>query len=175
MQSLIRTATPADAGALAALGVRTFQETFGDQYRAPDLDVFLAGAYGEALQRRELEDPSWLTLLAEREGEPVGFAQLVVGRCLPDHPLPAPVELNRIYILKAEHGTGLGDALMGAAVAAAVAAGGRALWLGVWEHNLRAQAFYRRWGFTQAGSHTFMVGTQADTDHILVRTLPAGP
>ena len=171
----LRPATPADASALSALGRRTFLETFGGLYRETDQAGFLEGAYTPALQRRELEDPAWLTLLAERDGEPVGFAQLILGRDFPERPQPGPVELNRLYLLKATQGMGLGDALMKAALRAARDAGGRTLWLGVWEHNDRAQAFYRRWGFTRVGEHLFRVGTQDDTDHILARSLQDVP
>jgi GNAT superfamily N-acetyltransferase len=45
-------------------------------------------------------------------------------------------------------------------------------WLGVWERNPRANAFYRKVGFTDVGSHVFMVGTDPQTDRIMVRHLP---
>ena len=51
------------------------------------------------------------------------------------------------------------------------ARGGRTLWLGVWERNARAKAFYGKNGFVDVGSHVFMVGTDAQTDRILVRQL----
>ena len=172
---LIRTAVPADARVLADLARRTFLEAFGPLYDPADMAAFLEGAYGEARQRAELEDPRWVTLLAERDGEPLGFAQLILGREAPDGPCPGPVELNRIYLLRAAQGAGLGDALMAAVVAAAREGGGRNLWLGVWEHNAKAQAFYRRWGFVRTGEHVFRIGRQVDTDHILVRSLQEAP
>lgn len=49
--------------------------------------------------------------------------------------------------------------------------GGRTLWLGVWEGNARAKAFYLKTGFVDVGSHVFMVGTDRQTDRILVRRL----
>jgi ribosomal protein S18 acetylase RimI-like enzyme len=52
----------------------------------------------------------------------------------------------------------------------AFARGGRTLWLGVWERNERAKAFYTKNGFIDVGSHVFMVGREAQTDRILVRT-----
>jgi len=170
---LIRPAVPADAEALAALARRTFLETFGPQYDPADMTAFLDGAYSPAKQLEELENPAWVTLLAEADGEPVGFAQLVLGSGMPCVAGPAPMELNRIYALRATHGTGLGNALMEAVLAEALAQGGGTLWLGVWERNDRAQAFYRRWGFERVGGHVFRVGSQCDTDDILARPLQA--
>ena len=172
----IRPAAPADAPALADLARRTFVATFGHLYPETDLTSFLEGAYSETHQRRELEDPLWVTLLAERDGVPLGYAQVVLDHPAPGLPaLPAPMELNRFYLEKEAHGSGLANTLMEAVVQAARDHGGRTLWLGVWEHNHRARAFYERWGFTYAGEHFFQVGTKADTDHILVRALPEPP
>lgn len=52
--------------------------------------------------------------------------------------------------------------------------GGRTLWLGVWERNPRAMAFYRKCGFRDAGSHQFVVGTDSQTDRIMVKQLTEG-
>jgi GNAT superfamily N-acetyltransferase len=45
------------------------------------------------------------------------------------------------------------------------------MWLGVWERNPRAVAFYRKYGFTRVGEHTFMLGADAQTDWVLARPL----
>ena len=50
-------------------------------------------------------------------------------------------------------------------------ASGRELWLGVWERNLRAQAFYRKHGFRKVGTQIFVVGTDPQTDHVMLREL----
>jgi GNAT superfamily N-acetyltransferase len=69
------------------------------------------------------------------------------------------------------HGRGVAQALMQRVELEASRRGGRTLWLGVWEHNARAKAFYRKNGFVDVGSHVFMVGTDAQTDRIWVRPL----
>ena len=69
-------------------------------------------------------------------------------------------------MLRRAHGSGLGQRLLDRCAAFAVASGRRALWLGVWEHNLRAQAFYIRNGFEEVGSHLFRVGSVEDRDLI---------
>ena len=53
--------------------------------------------------------------------------------------------------------------------------GADALWLGVWERNPRAIAFYGKVGFVDVGSHLFVVGADAQTDRIMVRSLPPEP
>jgi ribosomal protein S18 acetylase RimI-like enzyme len=45
----------------------------------------------------------------------------------------------------------------------------RTIWLGVWERNARAIAFYRRWGFADVGSQPFRLGTDLQTDRVMAR------
>jgi ribosomal protein S18 acetylase RimI-like enzyme len=80
--------------------------------------------------------------------------------------------LQRIYLLRAAQGSGGGAALMAEAVDLAVAWGADILWLGVWENNHRALAFYARSGFREVGEHIFKIGEQVDRDLILARDLP---
>lgn len=164
-------AVPEDAGLLADLGRRTFAETFAGTNDPVRLARFLEETYSPARQGEELRDPALTTLLARVDGVPAGFAQLRRGPGEPCVDGPAPVELQRIYALAAFLGTGVGKALLAACVDRARAAGFRTLWLGVWEHNPRALAFYARHGFRQVGSHPFDVGGDLQTDLILVRDL----
>jgi GNAT superfamily N-acetyltransferase len=168
---IIRPATLDDAAILSDLGARTFRETFEPICSPEDLTAYVAGAYGEAIQRAELADPSRPGRVLEIDGVPSGFLQLRLGHREPCVTSPRPVELQRIYVLRAFHRGGFGAALMEASVDIARAWGADVLWLGVWEHNERALAFYARNGFREAGDHIFKIGQQVDRDLILVRDL----
>ena len=171
-QVTIRPAGVADAAILADLGARTFYETFEAITSPENLAAFLASAYGEELQRAELADASRPALVVECDGVPSGFVQLRLGHREPCVPGLRPVELQRIYVLQAAHGGGLGKALMEASLDLARAWGADVLWLGVWEHNDRALGFYARCGFREVGDHVFTIGDQVDRDLILVKDLP---
>jgi ribosomal protein S18 acetylase RimI-like enzyme len=43
------------------------------------------------------------------------------------------------------------------------------VWLGVWERNPRAIAFYHKWGFEQVGTQTFQLGDDMQSDWIMSR------
>ena len=62
---------------------------------------------------------------------------------------------------------------MDAVLEAARARGAEILWLGVWERNPRAAAFYRKYGFERIGEQTFILGADRQTDWIFVRSLGA--
>jgi ribosomal protein S18 acetylase RimI-like enzyme len=50
-------------------------------------------------------------------------------------------------------------------------AGRRTVWLGVWERNERARAFYRKWDFRDVGTQPFQLGSDAQTDVVMEREL----
>ena len=45
------------------------------------------------------------------------------------------------------------------------------LWLGVWEKNLKAIEIYKKWGFSEIGSHTFDLGGDIQSDLMMKKHL----
>lgn len=45
------------------------------------------------------------------------------------------------------------------------------LWLGVWEHNQKAIAFYQKWGFVKTGVHNFQLGNDLQHDWLMEKDL----
>ena len=168
----IRHATVGDAEALAEFGARTFYETFAKDNTAEDMRLHLASAWAPALQRAEILDATFDTLLAwESGGRLAGFAQLRTGPGPAGIVTARPVELLRFYVGQPWQGKGIAGLLMQAVQEQARARGARELWLGVWERNERAQAFYRKHGFRKVGTQIFVVGTDPQTDHVMLREL----
>ena len=81
------------------------------------------------------------------------------------------MELERFYVAREWHGLGLAQLLMTRVIAVASQAGAAALWLGVWERNARAIAFYRKFGFIDVGPMSFMLGSDLQTDRIMCRPI----
>ena len=167
----LRRASPADADLLAELGARTFSETFAHLNTPEDLDAYLSGAFTTAHLADELADADSTFWLAEVEGEAAGYAKLRAGEAPPCVAGERPVELARLYVLRKWLGAGVGRALMRECVEEARRRGHRTMWLGVWERNERAQAFYRKWGFRHVGEHVFHLGSDAQTDWLMEREL----
>ena len=171
MTPTIRRATLADAPALAALAARTFRDTFGADNTPEDMALHLAAAYGSEQQAREIADPAMITLVADDSGTLVAFAQLRRGPAPACVTGPAPIEIQRFYLATDWHGRGPAHTLMAQAFAVARAAGAESIWLGVWERNPRAIAFYRKFGYADVGEQAFVLGTDRQTDRILSRSL----
>lgn len=166
----IRVATPDDAPAVAAFARRTFVETFGPDNTPEDLAAHVAQTFGVTQQSRELRDANMITLIGESGRTLVAFAQLRRG----DHPAcitgADPIELLRFYVDRPWHGQGVAQSLMSAVEDAARRAGAGTLWLGVWERNPRAIAFYAKCGFTDVGEQEFIVGSDRQTDRVMMRS-----
>lgn len=163
--------TPGDAAALAAIGAATFVDTFGHLYRAQDLRAFLDGDHSPAAAAALLARPGVAARFALLEGTIAGYA-VVAPNALPHVPAKLrAAELKRLYLLPALQGAGVADALMDWAEGVARAAGFEAMALSVFSDNHRAKRFYARRGFTHLGDYRFLVGAQADLEHVWMKPL----
>lgn len=167
----IRLARAADAIALSELAVRTFRDTFAAENTAEDMAMYLAKSYSVAQTERELLDAGMATLVAESNGALIGFAQLRLGSAPPTEHTGTPIEIWRFYVDKPWHGQGVAAALMAQVDAHAAAHGATTLWLGVWERNARGIAFYKKAGFLDVGSQEFVLGTDVQTDRVMLRSV----
>ena len=171
MQVLIRRATAADALALSRLAAKIYTDTFADTNDPADLQEFLSVTYNETKQRSEIENPDIVTLLVECDGELGAYAQLKFGKPPSCVTGPSPMEIGRFYVDRAYHGQGVAHRLMEEIEELARSRGNRTMWLGVWERNDRAQAFYRKYGFQRVGEQPFIVGSDVQTDWVVERHL----
>ena len=171
---LIRPATIADAAALSRLGATAFREAFEARTRPK---AWRATSRKRSRQRsrppKSAARPIWCCS-PSTPPNPVRLNSWATRTSWlgPDAISgSAPLELKRLYVARAWHGRRVAQALMDAAIQAALARGAQTLWLGVWERNPRAVAFYAKCGFVRVGEHTFMLGSDAQTDWLFARSL----
>ena len=167
----IRLATPSDAAQLALLSEQTFREAFAKDNSPDNIDLHVHKSYSAALQGSELLDPRRRIVMAWIGNHAIGYSHVFAGPVHPSVQSANPAELLRLYVVKEWYGRGLSNSLMETLIADGQDKGFRSMWLGVWERNVRAQVFYRRWSFIEVGSHVFMVGNDPQRDLIMVRDL----
>lgn len=173
--TIIRRAHPADAATLAELAERTFRDTFTVGNDPAQMALHCATSFGPGIQAREIEDPGWVTIVADEDGELIGFAQLRLGSPKACVAAECPAELYRLYVAGRWHGRGVAQQILNEVMVTAARAGSDRIWLGVWERNPRALAFYRKYGFEVVGDHVFRFGTESQTDLIMVAELDRSP
>lgn len=166
----MRRATLDDASLLAELGAHTFRETFAADNTEEDMAAYLASSFSLEKQTDELSDPDSTFLIAEVDGIAAGYAKLRDGE-MEGIEGARPIELVRLYVSSEWLGRSVGAALMRACLDEARKAGYETLWLGVWERNARAQAFYRKWNFRVVGEHMFYLGLDEQRDLLMERPI----
>ncbi|WHP19204.1 GNAT family N-acetyltransferase [Cellulomonas sp. ES6] len=170
----VRRARPDEAVAVAGLAAATFPLACPPSSTPEDHAAFVAAHLTTAHFADHLADPARDVLVADDDGELVGYTLLVAGEPYAPEvaavvPLRPTVELSKCYVLAGRHGGGVARELMAASLDVARARGAAGVWLGVNGENLRAQAFYRRSGFVVVGTRTFQVGDQRHDDLVLHR------
>ncbi|MEM6449955.1 MAG: GNAT family N-acetyltransferase [Cyanobacteria bacterium P01_D01_bin.105] len=183
IETTIKRATPNDAAALAHLAERTFRDTFGTADNITDMDLHCAQSFSAEIQQKEILDKNYVTLLVEVEGQLVAFSQVrlrspkdcvsAVRSSKPRSPEEPPSELYRLYLSKEWHGRGVAQTIMSEILSTVTQAGVDCVWLGVWEQNPKAIAFYRKCGFTAVGEHVFQFGNDPQRDLIMMRMVDA--
>jgi ribosomal protein S18 acetylase RimI-like enzyme len=167
----VRIASREDVPLLSELSQTTFRATFEQDNTPENMEAYLVENLSEEKLGQEIADPLSTFLIAELSGKPLGYAKLNAGT--PDASVTGtkPIELVRLYVLPESIGQGIGARLMQECIEAAKQRGGETLWLGVWEHNHRALRFYHKWEFNEVGSHIFQLGSDAQTDLIMQKSL----
>lgn len=147
------------------MGRSTYDEAFAQDNTAEDMQLYLDEAFSETRLSRELSNPNSSFYFAETGGVTAGYCKLNFGPAQTE-PIEDAIELERIYVRAGFQGKGVGAAMMQRAITVARAEKVRYLWLGVWEKNPRAIAFYRNFGFEKFGQHIYHLGTDPQLDFL---------
>jgi len=148
---VLRSALPADALCLGALGMQVFLDTYAIEGIRPGLAREALDHFSTEATVAALEAPGAECIVAERAGHLVAFAHLAHGAT---HALVAArpaCELARLYVQAPFAGAGLGRRLLQEAEVRAAARGTRVMWLTTWVGNTRARGFYPRCGYADVG------------------------
>jgi diamine N-acetyltransferase len=167
----IRKAEPTDAGVLARLAEKTFRETFGADNTSADMDQHILETYSAKIQTQEILDANIDTFVCEFENELIAYAQLSWLPAPNYITAQRPVEIRRFYVDSAWHGKGIAGELMAQVLEHVASKNADQIWLGVWEHNPKAQRFYQKMGFLEVGEHVFQLGNDPQRDLILSRKI----
>ena len=162
----IRPLETADLRTLQKLSVETFVDTFIDSNTADDLASCMDLLYNTEKLASELAAKHSYFYFVEVEGQVAGYLKLNTRYEQTEGQRDDSLEIERLYILPRFKGLHLGSKLIKFALDLAKEKGKKRVWLGVWEHNEPAKAFYSRWGFKRFSQHTFPVGSDPQTDEL---------
>lgn len=158
---LIRPATVADAQAIGQVQVACWQqrlnswapEWFVQNFKADEQAAKYAG---------RIADPSYTVLVAEVEGQVVGFAS---SKRNESEPLTFSHQIGALYVNPAHEGQGLGSTLLQNLLERDVQHEGKSLVVWTFRDNLRARRVYEACG-GQLLPHTEAADMDLDIPHV---------
>lgn len=167
----VKKCTQLDLPQLQEMSIRTFKETFGEQNTPENLETYLERAYNDQQLGKELADPFSTFFFIYFNNELAGYLKLNVQDSQTEDIGTEGLEIERIYVQSAFKRNGLGTILFNLAMQIAAEEQKEIVWLGVWEKNIDAIAFYEKKDFIRTGEHTFFMGDEAQTDFIMTKYL----
>ena len=160
-----------DLETLRNISIETFTETFESHNSPENLRAYLDQAFDPERLKTEMSNPESRFFFIEKDGETAGYLKINTGDAQSEKMGGDSVEVERIYISNRFQKQGLGKILFGHALDIARKEGKTKVWLGVWEDNENAIAFYEKLGFIAAGAHSFFMGDDEQTDIIMEKQL----
>lgn len=170
---IFRRAVIQDVDALLHMARQAFLQAYSSQNKPENVPDYLNRAFSKCQLYEELNEDASAFLLAELEGEIIGYVKVNFTPAQTDLQDPESMEIARLYVLEDFLGQGAGKFLLDQAINFAKQHHKNYVWLGVWEHNARAIRFYEKNGFTKFGTHPFPFGDEIQTDWLMKKQLKA--
>lgn len=162
---------PSDVEQLRDISIETFVDTFKDQNTEENLNEYLERAYSIEQLTSEINQVGTDFYFLKDSDLVVGYLKLNIDDAQSEKDNPLALEVERIYVLPQHKRKGYGKLLLEFAYLRAKELNRTGIWLGVWEHNYNALAFYKKMGFQRVGEHTFIMGDDAQVDYIMLKEL----
>jgi ribosomal protein S18 acetylase RimI-like enzyme len=156
---------------LQHIGRKTFFETFAAVNTEENMRKYLEESFDEKKVKDELSNPGSEFYFAVIHPKTIGYLKINTGSAQTELKDNKALEIERIYILKEFYGKQVGQLLYEQAFKIAQEKQVDYIWLGVWEHNARARAFYNRNGFIEFSNHIFKLGKDEQTDILMRKNL----
>ena len=160
-----------EVDALLAFSKETFYEFFAGWNEPKNMDAYSALAFTPEKMLSELSNTNSEFYFALDEDVIVGYIKLNYNDAQTDIQDENTLEIERIYVSGDYHGKYIGKQLLDFVINIARSKQFNYVWLGVWENNQKAIAFYKRNGFETFSSHDFMLGDERQTDLLMRKSL----
>ncbi|RKD28625.1 GNAT family N-acetyltransferase [Lacrimispora algidixylanolytica] len=156
---------------LKEIGIETFVDTFKSQNSPENIKNYIDKAFRTEKLKEELANEFSDFYFICYNNETAGYLKINTDDSQTERMGDEAFEIERIYIRTKYQRKKLGEHLIHKAFEVAKSLNKRCIWLGVWEENHNALAFYKRMGFIPSGAHSFSMGEEKQTDIIMIKTL----
>lgn len=168
----IKKCGPENLQLLREISIETFTDTFIHQNSPENINAYLERAFNLNQLEKELSNISSQFFLVYFNKEAAGYLKVNTHDAQSEEMGGDDTfEIERIYIKNKFQKHGLGKYLLKKAMENALELNKKKIWLGVWEKNENAIAFYIKMGFVQTGVHSFYMGDEEQIDFIMTKTI----
>ena len=161
----------ADLLALLEISRQTFFDTFGEVNTNEDMNHYLEVNLSIDQLTLEFCNPSTSFYFAKNCNEILAYIKLNEAKAQTEKRDIPSMEIERIYVRKEYQNRGVGQFLLDKSIQITKDKQLKLIWLGVWEHNVSALRFYERNQFQFFGKHSFILGSDEQTDLLMERHL----
>ena len=167
----IKKCTFEDSHKLKEISYDTFNQTFKHQNSPENMNDYLERAFNLKQLEKELSDIFSQFFFVYFNDEVAGYLKVNINDAQSEEMGDESLEIERIYLKSEFQKHGLGKYLLNKAIDIAIESKKKKIWLGVWERNENAIAFYKKMGFVQTGAHSFYMGNEEQIDFIMTKIL----
>ena len=146
---------------------KTFYETFADQNTEEDMNKYLKENFSYDKMTSEISNTYSKFYIVESNDEVVAYMKINFDKAQTEEGYDNTIEVQRIYVLEDFKGKRIGKTLIQKAIEIGKESKVDYLWLGVWEHNIKAIGFYEKLGFKKFDTHIFKLGDDEQVDHLM--------
>ena len=157
----------ADLLALQEISRQTFFDTFAEVNTHEDMNQYLEVNLSLERLTSEFSNPSTSFYFAKNGKEILAYLKLNEAEAQTEKREIPSMEIERIYVRKEFQNRGVGQFLLDFSIELKKDKQLKLIWLGVWEHNVSAIRFYERNQFQFFGKHSFMLGSDEQTDLLM--------
>ena len=146
---------------------KTFYETFSEDNTEENMENYLKENFSYDKMTSEISNTYSKFYIVESNDEVVAYMKINFDKAQTEEGYDNTIEVQRIYVLEDFKGKRIGKALIQKAIEIGKESKVDYLWLGVWEHNIKAIGFYEKLGFKKFDTHIFKLGDDEQVDHLM--------
>lgn len=156
---------------LQKISKETFLESFAEFNTEKNLKDYFEKAFSITSLMNQINNPNIRFYFVYQDQELCAYFKINIGESQTEIQAEEGLELERIYLYQKHQNQGLGKNILHEVKIKALMEDKKYIWLGVWEHNLRAIKFYENYGFQKFDSHIYVMGDDPQTDLMMRLTI----
>ena len=153
--------------ALLEISKNTFITFFIEYNTADNLNDYVSKAFTPDKILSEIKNPDSVFYFAKHNNQIIGYLKVNFAAAQTELKDATSIEIERIYVIEEFIGKKVGQFLFNKALEMAKNWELKYIWLGVWEHNVRAIRFYEKLNFVKFDTHIFKIGNDEQTDYLM--------